>query len=110
MRVCSNLAACCCLGAWLLCAACGGSAPGACGACGAGESGPSTAPPSQYQPSYEHSYAPSTPEQRATVRNGLRNERKDTDGDGFPDDVDACPTEPEDHKAPDPNDGCPAAR
>jgi outer membrane protein OmpA-like peptidoglycan-associated protein len=32
---------------------------------------------------------------------------KDTDGDGIPDDVDACPNEPEDHKEPDPNDGCP---
>jgi OOP family OmpA-OmpF porin len=33
---------------------------------------------------------------------------KDTDGDGIPDDIDACPTEPEDHKEPDPGDGCPA--
>ncbi len=33
---------------------------------------------------------------------------KDTDGDGIPDEIDACPTEPEDHKEPDPGDGCPA--
>ncbi|HEY4015348.1 MAG TPA: OmpA family protein [Polyangiaceae bacterium] len=33
---------------------------------------------------------------------------KDTDGDGIPDEIDACPTEPEDHKPPDPGDGCPA--
>jgi outer membrane protein OmpA-like peptidoglycan-associated protein len=31
----------------------------------------------------------------------------DTDHDGIPDDLDACPTEPEDHKGNDPNDGCP---
>lgn len=32
----------------------------------------------------------------------------DTDGDGYPDTVDACPDEPEDGKEPKPNDGCPA--
>jgi OmpA-OmpF porin, OOP family len=32
----------------------------------------------------------------------------DTDHDGIPDDVDLCPTVPEDHKPPDPDDGCPA--
>jgi OOP family OmpA-OmpF porin len=31
----------------------------------------------------------------------------DTDHDGIPDDIDACPTEPEDHLGNDPNDGCP---
>jgi OOP family OmpA-OmpF porin len=31
----------------------------------------------------------------------------DTDHDGIPDDIDACPTEPEDHLGSDPNDGCP---
>jgi outer membrane protein OmpA-like peptidoglycan-associated protein len=31
----------------------------------------------------------------------------DRDGDGIPDDVDACPNDPEDHKGNDPNDGCP---
>lgn len=31
----------------------------------------------------------------------------DRDGDGFPDAIDACPDEPEDHKEPKPNDGCP---
>ncbi len=31
----------------------------------------------------------------------------DADKDGFPDDVDLCPTDPEDGKAPDPTDGCP---
>jgi outer membrane protein OmpA-like peptidoglycan-associated protein len=42
------------------------------------------------------------------VRESIRESLKDTDGDGIPDDIDACPTEPEDHKDPDPNDGCPA--
>lgn len=32
----------------------------------------------------------------------------DTDHDGLPDDIDLCPTEPEDHKKPNPDDGCPA--
>lgn len=32
----------------------------------------------------------------------------DTDHDGIPDDIDLCPTEPEDHKPPNPDDGCPA--
>jgi outer membrane protein OmpA-like peptidoglycan-associated protein len=31
----------------------------------------------------------------------------DRDGDGIPDDVDACPDQPEDHLGNDPNDGCP---
>jgi outer membrane protein OmpA-like peptidoglycan-associated protein len=31
----------------------------------------------------------------------------DRDEDGIPDSIDACPDEPEDHKEPDPNDGCP---
>jgi outer membrane protein OmpA-like peptidoglycan-associated protein len=42
------------------------------------------------------------------VRESIRESMKDTDGDGIPDDIDACPNEPEDHKDPDPNDGCPA--
>jgi outer membrane protein OmpA-like peptidoglycan-associated protein len=50
---------------------------------------------------------PRSPERRQ-VRVSLREALKDTDGDGIPDDVDACPTEPEDHKDPDPMDGCPA--
>ena len=32
----------------------------------------------------------------------------DTDKDGLPDDVDLCPSEPEDGKPPNPDDGCPA--
>lgn len=36
------------------------------------------------------------------------NHGADTDHDGIPDDVDLCPTEPEDHKPPNTDDGCPA--
>lgn len=32
----------------------------------------------------------------------------DTDKDGYPDDIDLCPTDPEDGKPPNPSDGCPA--
>lgn len=35
---------------------------------------------------------------------------KDTDGDGYPDDIDMCPTIKEDGKPPDPSDGCPAPK
>jgi outer membrane protein OmpA-like peptidoglycan-associated protein len=51
---------------------------------------------------------PQSPDARARVRASIRDTLKDTDGDGIPDDIDACPTEPEDHKDPDPMDGCPA--
>ncbi len=46
--------------------------------------------------------------QHDLVRESIHASMKDTDGDGIPDDIDACPNEPEDHKDPDPNDGCPA--
>jgi outer membrane protein OmpA-like peptidoglycan-associated protein len=51
---------------------------------------------------------PHSPSARDRVRESIRESLKDTDGDGIPDDIDACPTEPEDHKDPDPMDGCPA--
>jgi OOP family OmpA-OmpF porin len=51
---------------------------------------------------------PHSPEARARIRTDIHQSLKDTDGDGIPDDIDACPTEPEDHKDPDPMDGCPA--
>jgi outer membrane protein OmpA-like peptidoglycan-associated protein len=35
---------------------------------------------------------------------------KDTDGDGYPDDIDDCPTEKEDGKPPNPHDGCPGPK
>jgi outer membrane protein OmpA-like peptidoglycan-associated protein len=51
---------------------------------------------------------PQSPDARAKVHTLIRESLKDTDGDGIPDDIDACPNEPEDHKDPDPMDGCPA--
>ena len=36
--------------------------------------------------------------------------KEDADGDGIPDDLDACPMEAEDHEGTVPNDGCPAAK
>lgn len=45
---------------------------------------------------------------RAERRAARRAERmSDRDNDGIPDDIDACPDEPEDHKGGDPSDGCP---
>jgi outer membrane protein OmpA-like peptidoglycan-associated protein len=51
---------------------------------------------------------PHSPEARRREHLKISESLKDTDGDGIPDDIDACPTEPEDHKEPDPMDGCPA--
>lgn len=50
-----------------------------------------------------------SPEARVKLHLKIHESLKDTDGDGIPDDIDACPTEPEDHKDPDPMDGCPQA-
>src|SRR5262249_28186423 len=44
---------------------------------------------------------------KAELRERRREGRPDRDNDGIPDDVDACPDQPEDHQGPDPNDGCP---
>ncbi len=49
-----------------------------------------------------------SPEKKASRREEWRREHmSDRDNDGIPDDVDACPNEPEDHQGSDPNDGCP---
>ncbi len=49
-----------------------------------------------------------SPERREALRAKWRREGlSDRDNDGIPDDIDACPDEPEDHKGNDPNDGCP---
>ncbi len=48
-------------------------------------------------------------DKRMALRERWRDEEgKDTDGDGIPDDIDGCPTEAEDHKGSEPDDGCPA--
>ena len=49
-----------------------------------------------------------SPDRKAAMREKWRSEHTgDADNDGIPDDLDACPTEPEDHQGSDPNDGCP---
>ena len=49
-----------------------------------------------------------SPERKESLRAKWRQEHaSDRDHDGIPDDIDACPDEPEDHKGNDPNDGCP---
>ncbi|MCL2777591.1 MAG: OmpA family protein [Polyangiaceae bacterium] len=51
---------------------------------------------------------PPVRESRTQERARWRHEHvSDRDHDGIPDDIDACPDEPEDHQDPDPNDGCP---
>lgn len=51
----------------------------------------------------------SSPERKERIRAKWRAEgsSRDTDNDGIPDDIDACPTEPEDHQGMEPGDGCP---
>lgn len=49
-----------------------------------------------------------SPERKAEIREKWRREhRSDRDNDGIPDDIDACPDQPEDHLGNDPTDGCP---
>ncbi len=51
---------------------------------------------------------PDSPARRLEIIPSGNDYAKDTDGDGFPDDVDKCPTIKEDGKEPEPSDGCPA--
>ncbi len=51
---------------------------------------------------------PPSPDRKVTVVPDVDDYAKDTDGDGYPDDIDKCPTIPEDGKQPEPTDGCPA--
>jgi outer membrane protein OmpA-like peptidoglycan-associated protein len=49
-----------------------------------------------------------SPDPKIALREKWRSQGMvDTDHDGIPDDLDACPNDPEDHKGNDPNDGCP---
>jgi OOP family OmpA-OmpF porin len=49
-----------------------------------------------------------SPENKLARRQKWRDQHAgDADNDGIPDDIDACPTEPEDHLGNDPSDGCP---
>ncbi len=51
---------------------------------------------------------PKSPPPRIKIVPDADDYDKDTDGDGYPDDIDKCPTIKEDGKPPDPTDGCPA--
>ncbi len=49
-----------------------------------------------------------SPEGKLALREKWREQRSlDSDNDGIPDDIDACPSDAEDHKGSDPSDGCP---
>lgn len=50
---------------------------------------------------------PKAPDRKAETKKWRQEHVADRDHDGIPDDVDACPDEPEDHLGNDPNDGCP---
>jgi outer membrane protein OmpA-like peptidoglycan-associated protein len=50
----------------------------------------------------------SSPDTKVALHRRWRDDHAiDTDHDGIPDDIDACPNEPEDHLGDDPDDGCP---
>jgi OOP family OmpA-OmpF porin len=49
-----------------------------------------------------------SPDPKIALRQKWRSQGSvDSDHDGIPDDLDACPNDPEDHKGNDPTDGCP---
>lgn len=51
---------------------------------------------------------PPSPPRKLQITPDRDDYARDTDGDGYPDDIDKCPTVPEDGKEPEPTDGCPA--
>jgi len=51
---------------------------------------------------------PNSPPEKVHVVDGARHHAVDSDNDGYPDDIDACPNVKEDGKKPRPSDGCPA--
>ena len=64
-----------------------------------------------YAPIFVPDTAPTQKEEKEALRAKWRAEHKeDADGDGIPDDLDACPMEAEDHAGADPNDGCPVPK
>ncbi len=64
-----------------------------------------------YAPIFVPDTEPTQKEAKEALHAKWRAEHKeDADGDGIPDDLDACPTESEDHLGADPNDGCPVPK
>lgn len=52
--------------------------------------------------------APTSPAKKLTIVPDAEDYEEDTDRDGYPDNIDKCPTVKEDGLPPDPSDGCPA--
>ncbi|MCC6215230.1 MAG: OmpA family protein [Polyangiaceae bacterium] len=50
---------------------------------------------------------PKSPDRKFRVAPDVAEKEKDSDGDGYPDSIDACPMEKEDGEEPDATDGCP---
>ncbi len=61
-----------------------------------------------YQFGISDTRPPSRPGRFIAPGDRVAEHEPDRDGDGLPDAIDACPDEPEDHKEPKPNDGCPS--
>ena len=53
---------------------------------------------------------PKSPPAKVELVDGAAFHDTDSDGDGYPDEADACPSIKEDGKQPDPSDGCPAPK
>ena len=60
-----------------------------------------------YHATIQDSDAPAPERRMRAIRERIRREGGDADKDGIPDEVDLCPSVPEDKLEPDPTDGCP---
>ena len=60
-----------------------------------------------YHATIEDSDAPAPERRMRAIRERIQREGGDSDKDGIPDEVDLCPSVPEDKLEPDPADGCP---
>jgi OmpA-OmpF porin, OOP family len=60
-----------------------------------------------YHATIQDSDAPAPERRMRAIRERIQREGADSDKDGIPDEVDLCPSVPEDRLDPDPTDGCP---